>query len=345
MSLALAFPERLDLARLPTPLERLRVERHAAGLDLWIKRDDLTGAALTGNKVRKLEFLAAAAQAAEADTLVTCGAVNSNHARATAVVAARLGMRSHLLLRGDKPKELTGNLLLDRLLGASVTFIPPSTWPERDARMAEIASRLRAKGRRPYVVPEGGSNAIGSLGYARMVDELLTQERAGDLRIRRIVHACGSGGTTAGLALGIAASGREDLEVIGVAVCDDRTYFDEKVGAICDEAVEAGFVPPAVREGTRWRILEGYKGRGYGKTTPEEMTFLAGWARREGLLFDPVYTGKALRGLLEEAKAGRLEADGATVFVHTGGVFGLFAYPGEIASLDGGETRGSGRIE
>lgn len=333
MTLALHLPTRLDLARVPTPLEKVRASTSNGPLDLWIKRDDLTGAALSGNKVRKLEFLAADAKAKGADTLVTCGAVNSNHARATAVVAGRLGMRSHLLLRGEEPALPTGNLLLDRILGAAVTFIPPDAWPERDARMAEIATRLRAKGATPYVIPEGGSNGLGAMGYARMVEELLAQERAGDLRIRRIVHACGSGGTTAGLALGVAASGREDLEVFGVAVCDDRAYFDAKIAAICDEAVGQDLVPPAVRARARWTIVDGYKGRGYGRTTPEEMKRIADWARREGLLLDPVYTGKAMRGLLEEAKAGRIETDGQTVFVHTGGIFGLFAYAEEVAAL------------
>ncbi len=249
------------------------------------------------------------------------------------MVAARLGMRTHLLLRGDRPRVPSANLLLDRLLGAEATFIPPSDWPDRDRLMAEIATRLRAKGRAPAVIPEGGSNGLGAMGYAFFVDELLGQERRAALRIRRIVHATGSGGTTAGLAMGVAAAGREDLEVIGVAVCDDRAYFDEKIAAICDEAQQLGFVPPAVRERARWTILEGYKGRGYGKTTPEEMQAIAKWARREGLFLDPVYTGKAMHGLAQEAKAGRFEGEGQTVFLHTGGIFGLFDYGEEIGAL------------
>ncbi len=327
------LPERIALARLPTPLERLDRTSDCLGRDVWVKRDDLTGTALSGNKIRKLEYLVGDARAKGADTLVTCGAVNSNHARATAVAAARLGMRSHLLLRGEVQDPPEGNLLLDRLVGAEVTFITHDEWRERDARMAAIVKALAAEGRRGYAIPEGGSNGIGCLGYVAAIEELLRQEVDHGIRIRRIVHATGSGGTTAGLALGVAAAGRDDLEVIGVAVCDSRAYFDARVGSICDEAAAAGWVSPEVRERTRWTILDAYKGEGYGLTTPAEMEGLALLARREGLFVDPVYTNKAWRGLLGEVEAGRWPNEGATVFLHTGGLFGLFSYGTEIARL------------
>ncbi|MHC5010786.1 MAG: D-cysteine desulfhydrase family protein [Planctomycetota bacterium] len=331
----LQLPRRLPLARLPTPLEKLERTGAAAGLDLWVKRDDLTGVALSGNKIRKLEFLAAAARQEGADTLITCGAVGSNHARATAVAAARLGMRSHLLLRGEDHDPPDGNLLLDRLLGAETTFITPTQWADRDMLMEVIAVRIRrTHGGTPYVIPEGGSNHIGAMGYAAAVEELLAQERAADLAVARIVHATGSAGTSAGLALGVAAAGRDDIEVIGVAVCDDGAYFDARIAEICDAAADAGYVTTAVRERARWRIVEGYKGRGYAQTTPEEMQEIADVARREGLVLDPVYSGKAFRGLLGEHAAGRLGAEGTTVFLHTGGIFGLFAFANEIRELE-----------
>ncbi len=331
----LAYPPRLALANTPTPLERLARTSERLGIDLFVKRDDLTGAALSGNKVRKLEYLAAAAREARADTLVTCGAVNSNHARATAVVAARLGMRSHLLLRGENRSPPDGNLLLDRLLGAGTTFIPLEAWPERNARMEEIGADLARRGRAAYVIPEGGSNALGALGYARAFTEILGQTDANGRRLRRIVHAAGSGGTTAGLALGAAALGRDDVEIVGVAVCDDRAWFDQRVTHILDEAVSRGFTDTAVRARCRWTILEGHKGRGYGLTTTDEIRGLARLARTEGLILDPVYTNKAFGGLEALARSEAWDGREATVFLHTGGIFGLFAHAASIEQIAG----------
>jgi D-cysteine desulfhydrase len=326
----LRLPDRRSLAHLPTPLQRGRRLGADLGLDLWIKRDDLTGSALTGNKVRKLEFLAADALRAGADTLITCGAVTSNHARATAVAAARCGLRSHLVLRGEEPDLPDGNLLLDRLLGAGLTFIAREAWPDRETIMGDVAARLAEAGRRGYPIPEGGSNALGALGYAVAAHELLGQAEAQGLDLRRVVHATGSGGTTAGLALGFAAAGREDVDVVGVAVCDDRAHFDDVVSRILDGAAAAGYATPDVRARARWRILEGYKGSGYAQTTPAEMDAIANVARTEGLILDPVYTGKAFAGLQGEASAGRFADGGATVFLHTGGIFGLFSFAEQV---------------
>jgi D-cysteine desulfhydrase len=329
-------PVHLPLARVPTPLERLSRVGADLGLDLWVKRDDLTGTDLTGNKVRKLAFLAAEALERGCDTLVTCGAVSSNHARATAITAARLGLSSHLLLRGEDRDPPDGNLLLDRFVGADITFFPPEQWPRRDLMLGELAERLRAKGRRPYVIPEGGSNALGSLGYVLAVKELLDQAAELGVNVGHVVHATGSAGTTAGLALGCAVFGRPgvapDIDVVGVAVCDDRPYFDRRVNEILDQAVGQWYVAPEVRARARWRIVEGHQGLGYAKTTPEELRRLAAVARREGLLLDPVYTGKAFLGLIDEARAGRLAGPGATVFLHTGGLFGLFAFGSAVSA-------------
>lgn len=323
-------PPHLPLARLPTPLEPLPRLGADLGLELWVKRDDLTGTDLTGNKVRKLGFLAADALERGADLLVTCGAVTSNHARATALVAARLGLGCELLLRGEERDPPDGNLLLDRLAGAGTTFITTAQWATRDLLMGALAERLRAAGRRPYVIPEGGSNALGSMGYVLAVKELLDQARDLGVRVASIVHATGSGGTTAGLALGCAAWGRPDIDVLGVAVCDDAATFDRRVASILDEAVGRWLVGAGVRAASRWRIVEGHQGLGYAKATPEELRALARVARREGLVLDPVYTGKAFWGLEAEARAGRLRRDGATVFLHTGGLLGLFSFGREL---------------
>lgn len=328
----LSLPDRMPLARLPTPLEPLARIGAEAGLNLWVKRDDLTGVALSGNKIRKLEFLAAEAIRQGADTLITCGAVTSNHARATAVAAARLGLTSHLLLRGEEPTLPEGNLLLDRLVGASTTFITHDAWAQRDGRMQEIADDLAAAGRCGYVIPEGGSNALGALGYAAGANELLEQAAVQGVDVRCIVHATGSGGTTAGLALGLAALGRSDIEVCGVAVCDDAPWFDGVVHRILDDVVAAGYAAKSVREQARWRVVEGFKGEGYARTTPAEMALYAHVAQSEGLFLDPVYTGKAFRALLSGTAA---EAPQATVFLHTGGIFGLFSFAEAVHCLAG----------
>lgn len=326
-------PVPISIARLPTPLEPLERLGADLGVELWVKRDDLTGAALTGNKVRKLEFLAAMALAGGADTLITCGAVTSNHARATAVVAAQLGLSSHLVLRGSPQAVPEGNLLLDRVVGAETTFIPPERWPDRDAIMYELAGEYRTKKRNAYVIPEGGSNHVGSMGYAVAIQELLAQAEDLDVAVGRIVHATGSGGTTAGLAMGVAAAGRPEIDVVGVAVCDDALTFDAKIWSICDAATESGFLSEAARRRTRWRVVEGYKGEGYAKATDDELRHHLGVARREGLLLDPVYSGKAFLGMVEELRAGRLEGDGATIFLHTGGIFGLLDFAEQLAPL------------
>ena len=332
--MALRPPAHHRLIHAPTPLVPATRTSAALGIDVWIKRDDLTGVAESGNKIRKLEFLVGEARAEGADTLITCGGVNSNHARSTAVVAARLGMTSQLVLRGRDRVPPNGNLLLDKFLGAHITFISPREWDDRNALMADLADQLRREGRRPYVIPEGGSNAIGSLGYAVAVPEMLAQFRTAGLDVCRIVHANGSGGTTAGIALGLADAQRTDIEVVGVAVCNDKPYFDARIGRILDEAVDRGWVDAQTRAAARWTILEGYKGQGYARTTDEEMAQHALLARTEGVFVDPVYSGKAFLAVRGEAAAGRWQ-DGATVFVHTGGIFELFAFSREVQALFG----------
>jgi D-cysteine desulfhydrase len=320
---ALQEPPRVPLGRLDTPLEPLRRTGERLGLDLWVKRDDLTGAALSGNKVRKLEYLLAEAEARGASPLVTCGGVNSNHARATAVAAARRGARAHLLLRGEDRRPPRGNLLLDRFVGAQVSFIAPDAWADRATRMAELA------GADGYVIPEGGSNGLGALGYVRAAAELLRDADRAGVELARVVHACGSGGTTAGLALGFAALGA-DVEVLSVAVMKDAAHFDPIVRDVLADAVRRGFAPEAMARRARWTIVEGFVGEGYAETTPGEMQALSEVARREGLILDPVYSGKAFflvsRGALPPT-------GGATVFLHTGGLFELFAYPEMVDGL------------
>ncbi len=323
------WPARVHLARLPTPLEPLETWSRDVGYALWIKRDDLTGVALSGNKVRKLEYLIADAERSGADTLITCGGVNSNHARATAVAGARRGLGVHLVLRGNPPAVPNGNLLLDGWVGAHVDFITAAAWPEVQAWMERWADDLRGRGQKPYVIPEGGSNAVGVMGYVRAAIELVGQAQGAGIPLSRVVHATGSGGTTAGLALGLAAAGREDVECIGICVAPDAATFDRKITGLLDDVVDRGFASAGARSRARWRCIDGYVGAGYAETTPESLRALRTFARAEGVIVDPVYTGKALLALSD------LEArDGITVFLHTGGLFELFAHADSISRLD-----------
>lgn len=331
-------PARIALANLPTPLQSLRFT--VAGAAFWLKRDDFTGGELAGNKVRKLEYLVAEATAQGATVLITCGGEQSNHARATAAAAARLGLRCHLVLRTVEPAApppLVGNLLIDMLVGAEISWISHLQWKQRDQHMAEVAARLTAAGERPYIIPVGGSNALGSWGYIRAIHELAGDlERAGLLvaagavpRPLTIAYACGSGGTAAGLiigakTLGLAARG---VRVVGVNVSDDRGYFIAEISRICAE-FSAQFKSNVTVTAADIDICDGYVGAGYAKSRPDELATIRNLARTDGVVLDPVYTGKAFHGVVTElthnpARFG--PAGTPVVFIHTGGLFGAFA--------------------
>lgn len=311
----------LPLARLPTPLHALPRLSDALGLEVWVKRDDLTGLGLSGNKVRKLELLLADAVARGCDTVLTTGGLQSNHARATAVACRQLGLEPLLLLRGDAQGAPDGNLLIDRLLGATVRTCTPEDYRRRDTLLAAWADEVRADGRRPYIIPEGGSNGLGSLGYVRAARELTAQA---PVDFDGVVCAVGSGGTLAGL-----ARGGLDAPVHGVAVCDDRPTLAARVRAISAEvdALDPS-APPLGQEGAAWEVVEGYQGAAYGVASAEVWDTLMLAARTEGLLLDPVYTAKALHALRCEARAGRWR--GRWLFWHTGGAFGLFGRGAEL---------------
>ena len=305
-------PDRLCLARLPTPIDRF--DRIRDGWTVLVKRDDLTGSALSGNKARKLEYLLAEARERGARRVLTCGGIQSNHCRATAVAAARLGLGCELFLRTSAPPgpddAVTGNLKLSRIVGAEVRFITPDQYRDRMALMADTA------GHDGYVIPEGGSNALGTWGYIRAVDEMAAQWETPP---SSIVCATGSGGTLAGLAIGLRRRGL-DVPLHGVAVCDDAAYFQEIVDRISAEATNRWPDLPRIRSGDV-SIVEGYKGRGYGLSTTEEEASIECVARTSGLILDPVYTGKAFRALLCEPE----RFGSRPLFVHTGGIFGLLA--------------------
>lgn len=325
--LSIRYPARVEAARLPTPLERCtRYESELGDVQLWVKRDDYTGFEWSGNKIRKLEFSFARALADSATGVVTCGGINSNHCRATAFLAARLGLTAHLFLRspdGRPPAEWTGNTLLDRIAGAPIQWITPDEYATRDAMMQAFADDQGSL----YVIPEGASNAIGSLGFAAAAEELEEQSRSLGIEFDVVAHAMGSGGTTAGLAAGRDAIGAP-WELLGFAVCDDEAYFRSKVDDIRQEMKAFGASDPSPTS-PPLTILDQYQGDGYGLARPEELRFYAEVARAEGLLLDPCYTGKAFRGLVEEARAGRFDPGSKILFWHTGGGFGGFSYASE----------------
>lgn len=331
------MPRRAPLAHLPTPLQRPARLAEALGVDLYVKRDDMTAGAEAGNKIRKLEYLLGAALDAGADCVITCGGLQSNHARATALLGASVGLRSVLMLRtaagvdGGAP-PLEGNVLLDRMVGAEIRLITPDQYRDRAALMEAAAAELRAEGRRPYVIPEGGSNGLGALGYVRAMEEIRRQldvGLGGGRPFDVIVHACGSGGTAAGVALGAARHGVA-AEVRVMAVCEDAPTFERIIAGIVDEAraLEPSLGPPA-----RVVVDERAKGPAYAVSSPEQRERMVAAARLSGLILDPVYTGKAFSGLVDMADRGEL-AGKRVLFLHTGGLPGLLAqgatFAGEV---------------
>ena len=324
----LSYPRKNDLARTPTPLVPLEraSERWGRGHRIWLKRDDLTGCTLSGNKVRKLEFITAYAQDRGYDTLITCGGIQSNHCRATAFAGAQLGMPVHLLLRGENSDLPEGNLLLDRLAGATVSCYPVGQYVrEIDQLFEQWQAHYAAEGRRALLIPTGGSDGIGIWGYLAATEELQHDFSVHGIESAHVVTATGSGGTQAGLTLGAELHGLPAC-VWGVNVCDDERYFLDKVQK--DVAHWREEFPDVPEVSVRPRVLDGYVGKGYAKAGPEIFELIAELAALEGVVLDPVYTGKAFRGMLHEIEAGRFDGRRDIVFIHTGGIFGVFPQSG-----------------
>ncbi|MFW6124773.1 MAG: D-cysteine desulfhydrase [Pirellulales bacterium] len=318
---------RVGLCYLPTPLEPLaRLSEHLGGPKLLVKRDDCTGLALGGNKARKLEFLLADALEHRADTVITTGGPQSNHARQTAAAAARLGLQCELVLprasRWTSPLyETSGNVLLDDLLGASVHIVGAAAGP---ATIQHVAEQVRARGGTPYVIPVGGSTAVGALGYVAATRELLEQADRQGLQIDTIVVTTGSCTTHAGILVALHALGRSE-KVIGMSIYYPAQRAAQVVREKARETAELLGVPHAGLE-DRVVVTDDYLGPGYGEPTDAMVDAVRLTARREGLLLDPVYTGRAMSGLLDLVRAGRFGDTDNVVFWHTGGTPALFAY-------------------
>jgi D-cysteine desulfhydrase/L-cysteate sulfo-lyase len=315
------------LAQLPTPLEEAsRLSEFLGGPRILFKRDDLTGMGLGGNKVRKLEFVIGRALAQGMDSLVVCGGFQSNLARIAAAVGSHLGLHVVLVLGGEpgEPREPVGNLLLDRLHGVTVHTIDTSPRWEFGTTVEDVAEDLRRRGRKPYVVPLGGSGPEGIAGYVNATEELLTQIAERALRPTRLYVPVGSGGTFCGLTLGAVNQGAP-YQVVGISVSRPRGYLLEHIPAAASAAAES--LGLAQRPGaTDLHVEDGYVGAGYGAMTEGCRDAISLVARTEGVLLDPVYSGKAMHGLIDHIRTGRIASRDTVVFLHTGGWPALFAY-------------------
>jgi L-cysteate sulfo-lyase len=317
---------RTRLAHLPTPLHELpRLARALGGPRLFVKRDDQTGLATGGNKTRKLEFSVGEALRQGADTLVTLGAVQSNHCRQTAAAAAATGLRCVLVLRGHAPAATTGNLLLDHLLGAEIVFAGDRT---REEVGGEVVARERAAGRRPFLIPVGASDEVGAAGYVAALEELDQQLRQTGLGVDRVVFASSSYGTQSGMIVGAKALGFR-AQLAGIAIDSTR------------QELQAGVADLAARTARRVRLdvsiskdeivgLDGYLGAGYAVMGEPEREAILLAARHEGLLLDPVYTGRAMAGLIDLVRRGEIGKSETVLFWHTGGAAALYAYADQL---------------
>lgn len=322
---------RVPLGFFPTPVERLERLGRQLGITLSIKRDDYSGFGGGGNKVRKLEYLMAEALAQKAQVLITTGGHQSNHARMVAAAACKFGMRAVLVLRGNPPAEYQGNLLLDRLFNAEFEFLPPDEYFTLiDGRMAGHADAARARGEAPYVIPLGGASGLGALGYVRAADELAAQYLAlGENPPDLIVLPVGSGGTMAGLEVGVRRVWR-DTRVLGISVSRDAKWFQERVSAICNETAQMIGFSSVWKPADIW-VEDGYVGPGYGVPSEGSIACIREAARSEGVLLDPVYTGKAMAGLRGTIAAGRVQTGARVLFIHCGGAPSLYPFAKQLA--------------
>ncbi|KAK4781975.1 hypothetical protein SAY86_016077 [Trapa natans] len=324
-----------SLGHLPTPIHRWNLPNLPNGTDVWLKRDDLTGMQLSGNKVRKLEFLLADAVTEGADCIITIGGIQSNHCRATAVAAKYLNLDCYLILRTskvlvDKDPGLTGNLLVERLVGAHVDLISKEEYAKiGSVTLTEILKeKLINEGRKPYVIPVGGSNSLGTWGYIEAIREIEQQQQHcgdGNVKFDDIIVACGSGGTIAGLSLGSRLSSMK-AKVHAFSVCDDPDYFYDFVQGLLD-GLEAGVLSRNIVD------IHNAKGLGYAISTAEELKFVKEVATATGVILDPVYSGKAAYGMMKDMAENPKNWEGRKVlFVHTGGLLGLFDKVDQMAS-------------
>jgi len=324
---------RTHLAGLPTPLEYApRLTQVLGGPRIWLKRDDLTGLAMGGNKARKLEFIMAQALAEGADVVITGAGKQSNHCRLTAAAARKLGLGCVLLLTGDAPTgSVSGNLLLDTILGAQIRYVGDVLWWELEPLLERTFVELTRAGRKPFAIPPGGSTPVGSTGYVNAVVEMCGQMHEQGFAADYVVCACGSAGTQAGLVVG-AKSLSAGFKVLGFSVALSKAQAHQRILALAEQTAELLGADCGVKDDDV-QVLDEYIGEGYGIPSTGGLEAIGLVAQTEGVLLDPVYTGKAMAGLIGTLRAGGFKKTDELVFLHTGGVPALFAYEDSFTTL------------
>lgn len=327
------IPNRIRLAHLPTPIEEISRLDLPSDIRLFLKRDDFTGIEVSGNKVRKLEFLLDDAIRQGCDTLITCGGLQSNHARATAAVAAKLGLKCILVLRTASQEQPEGNLLLDHLFGADIRLVTPEDFSQNlDNIMQQLADEVDSSGGKAYLIPLGASNPLGTFGYFHAMEEILQQEKELDMTFDTIVCTVGSAGTYAGLVFANQLL-QAEKHIVGINISDSADHFRNVTMSLWEGFCQILGIDQELMEPLH--ILDGFVGRGYALNTPEEMKFIRDIAGRTGIVFDPVYTGKAMLGLVTTLKQHHplFSRSNNILFIHTGGLYGLFPKTDEFSDL------------
>ncbi|MGO1470572.1 MAG: D-cysteine desulfhydrase family protein [Tissierella sp.] len=309
---------RILIANLPTPIERLNNLSDKYAMGIYLKRDDFTGSEVSGNKVRKLEFSIGHALEKGCDTIITAGAIQSNHCRATAALCAKLGLNCELIIKGERPDDFEGNIFLSKMLGANIHYIA-SDGPV-DEKMEKVKKEIELKDKKGYIIPIGASNAVGSLGYAENMKEIIKQEKELGLEFDAIVVTVGSGGTYAGLWYANRKLEKEK-DIVGFSVSDSTEEFTLDVKDILIDMYKRDGIKEKIDE-NRIIIKDEYIGDGYALSREEEIRFICDIAKSEGLVFDPVYTGKAFRGMISEIENGNFNEYKNILFIHTGGLLG-----------------------
>lgn len=321
--------KKLSLASLPTPIEKLSDLSQSLHQNIYMKRDDLTDMVASGNKIRKLEYALAQALDQGADMLITCGGLQSNHARATAAIAARLHLKCTLLLRKEKGNnEFNGNCFLDDLLGANLHIKEYEDFQQnKEKYLNDLKKEYEQKGFKPYIIPMGASNGIGTLGYIDAYQEILDYEKENNITFDTIICAVGSGGTYAGLYIANALA-KQPKDIVGFNVCDSAAYFQNEIHQIISETLP--FIGVESIDESHIHIIDGYVGKGYAQSQKSELDAIKKLAVMEGIILDPVYTGKAYVGMLHEIEKGTFHDVKNILFIHTGGLFGLLSKADEF---------------
>lgn len=320
------IPEKITFANLPTKIEKLeRLSKKLGGPNIYIKRDDQTGFEVSGNKIRKIEYSFKEALDQGCDLFITAGGIQSNHCRAVTSFATRLGLKTVLVLNGSEENETEGNLFIDKLLGADIHYVTNEEYKnERESIMESLKAEYEAKGYKPYLIPVGASNGIGSFGYYEAMLEIIEQEKELGINFEHIVLTVGSGGTYGGLFLASKLLGHK-ANIYGINITGNEEYFKNEIYNIVHESL--GYLDRELEfEKDDIKIIDGYVGEGYAISTIQERELIKDFARMEGILLDPVYTGKGMFGLTKEIINGRFKKGENVLFIHTGGAFGLFAY-------------------